>query len=155
MPKSMSRRLHWAGEFEFGGLAAQSFGVVEEFGAGGVPAGAAVVVGRVPARQQPNEQDRVNGFGVVGVAEPDPLAAFLAAGPHPGRELAAGAGVVGDHGFHEVGFAGEEQLAAGFGGGDRGGGHELGDLADGAGPYVVVAQGAAHAGAGTWRWHQA
>ena len=101
-----------AGELEFGGLAAQGLGVVEEFGAGGVAAGAAVVVGRVPARQQADEQDRVDRLGGVGVAEPDPLAAFLAAGPHPRGELAAGAGVVGDHGLHEVRFPGEEQLAA-------------------------------------------
>ncbi len=47
------------------------------------------------------------------------------------------------------------KLPALFRGGDRGGGHELGDLADGGSLQVVVADGAAHAGAGTWRWHQA
>ena len=83
---------HRAGEFQVGGLAAQGLGVVEEFGAGGVAAGAAVVVGRVPAGQEADEQDRVDGFGGVGVAEPDPLAAFLAAGPHPGGELRRVAG---------------------------------------------------------------
>jgi hypothetical protein len=45
-------------------------------GAGGVPAGAAVVVGRVPGGQEADEQDGVDGFGG---AEPDPLAALLAA----------------------------------------------------------------------------
>ena len=49
-----------AGEFEVGGLAAQVLGVVQELGAGGVAAGAAVVVGRVPAREQADEQDRVD-----------------------------------------------------------------------------------------------
>jgi len=107
------------------------------------------------SRQEADEQDCVDRFGGAGVTEPDPLAAFLAACPHPCRELVAGAGIVGDHGFHEAGFAGQEQLATGFGGGDRGRGHELGDLADGARPQFLVADGAAHAGAGTWRWHQA
>jgi hypothetical protein len=129
--------------------------VVEEFGAGGVPAGTAVVVGRVPAGQEPDEQDGVDGFGGVGVTEPDPLAAFLAAGPHPGGEFLAGGGVVGDDGLHEAWLSGQEQLPSGFGGGDRGGCHELGDLADGAGAQFLVADGAAHAVAGTWRWHQA
>src|SRR5215471_14528995 len=110
MPGSMSQVADRSGEFEVGGLAAQGAGVVEEFGAGGVAAGAAVVVGRVPAGQQTDEQDRVDGFGGRSVAEPDPFAAFFAAGAHPGGELAAGGGVVGDHGFHEVGLAGEEQL---------------------------------------------
>ena len=155
MPKSMSRRLHWAGEFEFGGLAAQSFGVVEEFGAGGVPAGAAVVVGRVPARQQADEQDRVEGLGGGGVPEPDPLAAFPAAGAHPPGELAERGGIVGDDGFHEVRLACQEQLPARFRGGDRGGGHQLSDLADGGRAQFLVPNRAAHAGAGTWRWHQA
>ena len=44
-------------------------------------------------------------------------------------------------------LAGEEELAAGLGGGDRGGGHELGDLADGVGSQVVVAEVLGHAGA--------
>jgi len=62
-----------AGEFQLGRLAAPGVGVVEEFGADGIPAGAAVVVGRVPVREQADEQDRVDRFGGVGVAEPDPL----------------------------------------------------------------------------------
>src|SRR5215831_18241117 len=90
MPGSMSQVADRSGEFEVGGLAAQGFGVVEEFGAGGVAAGAAVVVGRLPAWQQADEQDRVDGFGGLSVAEPDPLAAFLAAGPHPGCRAARG-----------------------------------------------------------------
>jgi hypothetical protein len=49
----------------------------------------------------------------------------------------------------------EEQLAAGFGGGDRGGGRELGDLADGGGAQFLVADGAAHAGVRACCWHQA
>jgi hypothetical protein len=105
-----------SGEFELSRLAPQGGGVVEEFGAGGVPAGAAVVVGRVPARQEADEPNRVDGFGGLGVAEPDPLAAFLAPGPHPGGELAAGGDIVGDDGFHEVRLARQEQLAADLGG---------------------------------------
>src|SRR5712691_11211998 len=91
----------------------------------------------------------------LGVAEPDPLPAFLPAGPHPGRQLAAGAGVISDDGLHEVRLPGEEQLPAGIGGGDRGGGHELGDLPDRPGADVVVAERAGHAGAMAWDWHQA
>src|SRR5712691_7737242 len=41
-----------------------------------------------------------------------------------------GSGVVSDHGFYEVRLAREEKLPTGFGSGDRGRGHELGDLAD-------------------------
>jgi hypothetical protein len=37
---------------------------------------------------------------------------WIGAGSHPRGELAAGAGVVGDDGFHEVWLAGEEQLPA-------------------------------------------
>jgi hypothetical protein len=109
----------------------------------------------VPAGQQPDEQDSVDRFGGFGVAEPDPLAALAAACPHPRGQLVAGCGVVGDDGFHEVRLAGQEQLPAGFGGGDRGGGHQLGDLPDGARADVVVAEGAGHVRAGTWRRHQA
>ena len=93
----------------------------------------------------PDEQHGVDGFGDVGVAEPDRLAAFLASGPHPLGQLVAGVGVVDDDGLHEVVLACEEQLAAGLGGGDGGGGHELGDLADGVGPDGVVVEVLGHA----------
>ena len=53
---------------------------------------------------QADEQDGVNGVGGVGLAEPDPLGAFLAAGPHPAGELASGGGVVDDHGFRKSGL---------------------------------------------------
>jgi hypothetical protein len=59
-------------------------------------------------RRRAQRATRVDGFGGFGVAEPDPFAAFFAAGPHPGGELAAGAGVVGDDSFHEARLAGEE-----------------------------------------------
>ena len=78
-----------AGELELGGVVAQGLGGVEELGAGGVAAGAAVVVGRVPVGQA-DEQHGVDGFGDVGVAEPDRLAPFLAPGPQPVGELVAG-----------------------------------------------------------------
>jgi hypothetical protein len=41
-------------------------------------------------------------------------------------------------------LAGEEQLAAGFGGGDRRGGHQLRDLADGVTAQAVVVKVIAH-----------
>ena len=92
MPRAMSRRLQtMPGEFEFGGLIAQGLGVVEEFGAGGVPAGAAVVVRRVPAWQQADEQDGVDFLGGVGVPEPDSLRRLLAL---VGRLVAAVAGSI-------------------------------------------------------------
>ena len=56
-----------AGVFQFCGVAAQGLGVVQELGAGGVSAGTAVVVGRVPAWQQADERDGVDGVGGVGV----------------------------------------------------------------------------------------
>jgi hypothetical protein len=68
-----------AGEFQLSGLGALVFGGVQEFRAGGVAAGAAVVVGWVPAGGESDEEDRGHGFGDVGVAEPDRLAAFFAA----------------------------------------------------------------------------
>ena len=78
-----------AGELELGGVVAERLGGVEELGAGGVAAGAAVVVGRVPVGDA-DEEDGVDGFGDVGVAEPDRLAAFLATGAHPLGEVVAG-----------------------------------------------------------------
>ena len=52
--------------------------------------------------------------------------------------------------------AAEEELAARLGGGDGGGGHELGHLTHGVGAQLLVAQVLAHAVAGaTWRTHQA
>ena len=81
--------------------------------------------------------------------------AFLPAGPHPGRQLTASAGVISDDGFHEVVLAGQEQLTSGLGGGDSRGRHQLGDGADGAGPDLVVADRLAHGTLGTWRRHQA
>ena len=37
----------------------------------------------------------------------------------------------------------------------KSGGHQLSDLADGGRAQFLVPNRAAHAGAGTWRWHQA
>ena len=124
---------------------------MEELGAGGVAAGAAVVVGRVPVGQ-PDEQHGVDGFGHVGVAEPDRLAAFLAPGPQPAGQLLQGVVVVDDDGLDEQVLALQEQLPAGLGGGDRRRGHELGDLADGVGPDGVVVEGHGHAGAVATCW---
>ena len=68
----------------------------------------------------------------------------------------AGVGVVDDDGFDEVVLAGQEQLPAGLRGGDGGGGHELGDLADGVGPQVVVVEVLGHAAPLATCWaHQA
>ena len=79
------------------------FGFVEELRAGGVSTGATVVVGWVPVGEA-DEQDGVDRFGDVGVAEPGRLAAFLATGAHPageaGRERV---GVVDDDGLDERG----------------------------------------------------
>ena len=118
---------------------------MEELGAGGVAAGAAVVVGRVPVGE-PDEQDGVDGFGDVGVAEPDRLAAFLATGPHPAGERvgACRASSTITVSMNRC-LPWQEQLPAGLGGGDGGGGHQLGDLADGVGPEVVVVEVAGHA----------
>ena len=52
--------------------------------------------------------------------------------------------VVDDDGLDEEVLAGEEQLPAGLRGGDGGGGHELGDLADGVGAQVVVVEVLGH-----------
>jgi hypothetical protein len=57
-------------ELELVAVLAELVGGVEELGAGGVAAGAGVVVGRVPT-SQPDEQHGVDSFGDVGVAEPD------------------------------------------------------------------------------------
>ena len=66
-----------------------------------------------------------------GVAEPDRLAALFPARTHPRCEPTEGVAVFNDHGLDEEAFAGEEQLAAELGGGDRRSGHQLGDLAAG------------------------
>ena len=64
--------------------------------------------------------------------------------------------VLDDDGLHEGVLAGEEQLTAGLGGGDGGGGHELGDLADGVDPDVLVAEVLGHAAPASTCWaHQA
>ena len=90
MPRSMSRRLQVGPANSSSAESSRSgLGGVEELGAGGVAAGAAVVVGWVPVGEA-DEQDGVDGFGDVGVAEPDRLAAFLAAGAHPLGELRGG-----------------------------------------------------------------
>jgi hypothetical protein len=57
--------------------------------------------------------------------------------------------VVDDHRFDEQRFALQEELAAGLGGGDRCGGHQFGDLADGVGAEGVVVEVFGHAGAVT------
>ena len=75
----MSRRLRGGRTRGRGGVVAPRCSGVEELGAGGVAAVAAVVVGWVPVGQ-PDEQHSVDGFGDVGVPEPDRLATFLAAG---------------------------------------------------------------------------
>jgi hypothetical protein len=54
--------------------------------------------------------------------------------------------VVDDDGFDEQVLALQEQLPSRFGGGDRRGGHELGDLADGVGSEGVVVESHGHAG---------
>src|SRR5262249_21632841 len=75
-----------SGELEFGRVVTKRLGFVEELGACRVATGAAVVVGRVPVGES-DEEDRVDGFGDVGVAEPDLLSAFFATCSHPGCEL--------------------------------------------------------------------
>src|SRR5215211_3217192 len=72
-------------ELEFGRVVSQLLRGVEEFGAGRVAAGAAVVVGWVPVCES-DEQRGVDRFGDVRVAEPDDLTAFLATGAHPARQ---------------------------------------------------------------------
>ena len=100
-----------AGELEFRGVVAQRSRGVEKLGARGVAAGTAVVIGWVPVGE-PDEQHRVDRLCDVRVAEPDRLAAFLAAGAHPLGELVAGVGVFDDHGFDEQVLALEEELSA-------------------------------------------
>ena len=101
MPRSMSRRLQVGPANSSSAESSRSgLGGVEELGAGGVAAGAAVVVGWVPVGEA-DEQHGVDGFGDVGVAEPDRLAAFLAAGAHPVGELVQGVVVVDDDGLDE------------------------------------------------------
>ena len=146
MPRSMSRRLQVGpANSSSCGVVPKGLGGVEELGAGGVAAGAAVVVGWVPVGQ-PDEQHRVDGFGDVGVAEPDRLPALLAAGPQPAGQLrgASSASSTMTVSMKRC-LPCEEQLAAGLGGGDRRGGHELGDLADGVGPDGVVVEVLGHA----------
>ena len=133
-----------ADELEVGRVVTQRFGGVQELGTGGVTAGAAGVVGWIPV-DHPDEEHGVDGLGDVGVAEPDRLAPFLAAGAHPLGQPMAGVGRFDDHGLHEVVLAGQEQLSAGFGGGDGRGGHELGDAEDGVDAQFVVADVGAHA----------
>ena len=133
-----------ADELEVGRVVAQRFGGVEELGAGGVAAGAAVVVRRIPV-DHPDEENGVDGFGDVGVAEPDRFAPFFAAGAHPLGQLPAGVGRFHDQCLHEVVLAGQEQLAARLRGGDRRRGHELGHLHHRVGPQVVVTDGPGHA----------
>lgn len=111
MPRSMSRRLQ-CGELEFVGVFAELVGGVEELGAGGVSAGAAVVVRWVPVGEA-DEECCVDGFGGFGVAEPDGFAAFLAAGAHPLRETVEGVAVVDDDGFDEQVLALQEELDLG------------------------------------------
>jgi hypothetical protein len=84
---------------------------VEELGAGGVAAGAAVVVGWVPVGEA-DEQNGVDGVGDIRFAEPDGLAAFFAAGAHPCGECVEGGTVVDDNGLDEQVLALQEQLPA-------------------------------------------
>jgi hypothetical protein len=148
MPRSMSRRLQVGpANSRLAESSLRALVFVEEFGAGGVAAGPAVVVGWIPVGD-PDEQDGVDRLGHLGVTEPDVLPPFLAPRSQPGGQLTAGRGVVNDDGLGEVVFAGQEQLPAGFGGGDGGGGHELGDLDDCvASEGLVVEPG--HAGTGS------
>jgi hypothetical protein len=57
MPKSMSRKFqHGPGELELVGVVPKVLGVVEELGAGGVAAGAAVVVGGYHSGSNPTRR---------------------------------------------------------------------------------------------------
>ena len=99
------------GELELGGVVLELLRGMEEFRAGRIAAGAAVVVRGVPVGHA-DEQHGVDGFGDVSVAEPDGLAPFLSTSAHPLRELMARVGVVDDDGFHEVVLARQEQLTS-------------------------------------------
>src|SRR5262245_62486869 len=118
---------------------------MDEFGAGGVAASSAVVVGWVPVGEA-NEECGVDDVGDVGVAEPNCFPAFLTAGAHPVGQAGKGVVVVDDDGLDDQVFALQEQLSAGLGGGNGGCGHQFGDLSDRVGAAVVVVEVVAHAG---------
>jgi hypothetical protein len=79
--------------------------------------------------------------------------AFQASRPGPPRHLASRT----LHGTRSTGsgLPWRNSWPPDFGGGDGGGGHQLGDLADGHGAETVVVEVLGHAGAATWRAHQA